>query len=58
MGELKKLHNEYYEKYENTQQGDREAVLREFAEIVKELENIVTFYLNGKKHGFNKIPSP
>ena len=37
MDELKKLHDEYYERYENTHHGDRDAIWREFSEIVKEL---------------------
>ena len=37
MDELKKLHDEYTEKYENTHQKDREAVWKEYIQKNKEL---------------------
>ena len=37
MDELKRLHDEYTEKYENTHQKDREAVWKEYIQKNKEL---------------------
>ena len=37
MEQLKKLHDEYYEKYENTHHKDREAVWKEYIEKNNEL---------------------
>lgn len=37
MDELKKLHDEYYIKYENTHYRDREAIRLEYIEVLKEL---------------------
>ena len=37
MDELKRLHDEYYIKYENTHYRDREAIRLEYIEVLKEL---------------------